>query len=67
LSRTAQLDHILPRAKGGGDHISNLRWLCPEANYAKRDLTDEEFFALCGDVIIRIGRRIQEVENLLAI
>jgi hypothetical protein len=39
--------------------------LCPEANYAKRDLTDEEFFALCGDVMAWRRERIQEVNDLM--
>lgn len=64
LTRSAQLDHIMPRAKGGGDQISNLRWLCKEANLAKRDLTDDEFFALCGDVMRFIGERIEHINKL---
>lgn len=62
LDRTAQLDHILPRARGGCDEIGNLRWVCNEANLAKRDLTDAEFAVLCSDVMSWIGRRIELVE-----
>ena len=58
LDRTAQLDHKMPKARGGGDKIQNLQWLCPEANLAKRDLTDAEFAALCEDVMRWIGERI---------
>lgn len=58
LDRAAQLDHILPRARGGTDEISNLRWVCDAANLAKRDLTDEEFAALCADVMHWIGQQI---------
>lgn len=54
----AQIDHIIPRARGGGHELENLRWVCPEANMAKRDLTDEEFFALCSDVAQWIGERL---------
>lgn len=61
LDRAAQLDHIIPRAKGGGDQLYNLRWVCADINYAKRDLTDAELIALCGDVMQWIGQRIQEV------
>lgn len=60
LNRTAQVDHILPRAKGGGNEIGNLRWVCEEANICKRHMTDEQLHALCGDVMAWIGRRIQE-------
>lgn len=58
LNRAAQLDHILPKARGGGDNISNLRWVCQEVNLAKRDLTDAELVALCVDVMSWIGERI---------
>ncbi len=61
LQRDAQLDHIVPIARGGSHDISNLRWVCPEANLAKRDLLDEEYLELCRDSIEYIGRRIREV------
>lgn len=51
LDRSAQLDHIQPRVKGGGDERSNLRWVCAAINYAKRDLTDSELMELCIDVV----------------
>lgn len=57
----AHLDHITPKARNGRDDIGNLRWLCTEANLAKRDLTDEEFMVLCLDVMRWIGERIQMV------
>jgi 5-methylcytosine-specific restriction endonuclease McrA len=66
LDRTAQLDHILPKAKGGTDNIKNLQWLSPEVNLAKRDLTDEQFIDLCASVMNWIGKRIQMVEELSA-
>lgn len=56
LDRTAQLDHIVPKAKGGSDAMANLRWVCPEVNYAKRDLADTELLRLCSDVVRTIGR-----------
>lgn len=62
LDRSAQLDHKLPKARGGDDTIENLQWLCKEANLAKRDLTDAEFKDLCGDVMRWIGERIQQVD-----
>jgi 5-methylcytosine-specific restriction endonuclease McrA len=64
LDRSAQLDHKTPKARGGGDNPANLQWLCVAANLAKRDLTDAEFAALCGDVMAWIGRRIAAVEAL---
>lgn len=66
LTRTnAHLDHIAPKSKGGGDEKYNLRWLCVQANLAKRELSDAEFVELCNDVMAWLGRRIQMVEDIL--
>jgi 5-methylcytosine-specific restriction endonuclease McrA len=60
----AQLDHITPLARGGRTEIENLQWTCSAANYAKGDLTVEEFRSLCADVlrtpplVAEIGRAI---------
>lgn len=51
LDRSAHLDHIIPLADRGGDEIGNLRWVCWEANLAKRALSDSAFLALCRDVV----------------
>ena len=52
LTRTnAQVDHIIPASKGGDNSESNLRWLVAECNYAKSDLTNEEFITLCREVV----------------
>jgi 5-methylcytosine-specific restriction endonuclease McrA len=64
LGRDAQVDHILPKAHGGGDEITNIQWVCADANLAKRNLTDAEFHALCADVIRWIGERIARVDAL---
>lgn len=54
------LDHKVPRSRGGGNEMENLRWVCSEANQAKHGLTDEEFLLLCTQVAEWIGRRIVE-------
>ena len=64
LDRSAQLYHILPRARGGTDETANLRWVCAEVNLAKRDLTDAEFRALCADVVRWIGERIAHISAM---
>lgn len=51
----AEIDHKRPQVRGGGDGIENLQWVCKVANRAKRDLTDEEFLALCREVVSRCG------------
>lgn len=65
LDRSAELDHIVPKTRGGQDNIENLRWVTHEVNFAKRDLTDHEFIALCGNVMRWIGRRIEMVEEII--
>ena len=50
---SAQLDHIIPLIKGGSGTIENLRWVHRDVNYAKRDLSDTQFVALCRLVAAR--------------
>lgn len=47
----AEVDHIVPRSRGGPDDPDNLRLVCRAANRAKGNLLDEEFFMLCERVI----------------
>lgn len=60
MDRSAQIDHKIPLAKGGGDSLGNLQWTTAEANRAKRDLLDTEFVELCADVVSWIGKRMKE-------
>jgi 5-methylcytosine-specific restriction endonuclease McrA len=66
LDRSAELDHILPKTRGGTDQIGNLQWVCREVNFAKRNLTDAEFTVLCADVMRWIGHRISLAHGLAA-
>lgn len=51
-SLNCSVDHIVPKSKGGAiDDPNNLRWVTVDANRAKGDLSDEEFFAFCQRVI----------------
>lgn len=63
----AHVDHIVAKARGGSDRPENLRWVCAQANLAKRDMSDAEFLALCKDTMRWIGRRIQIVEDLMSV
>jgi 5-methylcytosine-specific restriction endonuclease McrA len=50
-SRSYQLDHIIPKAKGGDNSLENCQIACREANQAKHDLTLEDFISLCREVV----------------
>lgn len=50
-SRSYQLDHIIPKAKGGDNSLENCQIACREANQAKHDLTLEDFVSLCREVV----------------
>ena len=50
-SRSYQLDHIVPRSKGGDNSLDNCQLTCREANQAKHELSIDEFINLCREVI----------------
>jgi hypothetical protein len=51
LGRDAQLDHIIPRSKGGTSVINNLRWLDPMANIMRKNVSDKELIQFCEDLV----------------
>ena len=65
-----EVDHIHPRAKGGGDERSNLQMLCPPCNRHKGTRSQEEFMS----TVVRIedqpaykARMNPTDENILAL
>lgn len=48
---TASLDHVIPLTQGGGHVIENTQVLHRDVNRAKGLLTNEQFIALCREVV----------------
>ena len=47
--RNFEIDHVIPRAKGGSDHVENLQLLCGACNRAKGTGTQAELIAKLKD------------------
>ena len=43
--RMFEIDHVVPRAKGGTDHLTNLQLLCPACNRAKGTKSQAELIS----------------------
>ena len=46
LGLNAELDHIIPSSRGGGDNIENLQWVLTRVNRMKHQMIESEFFEL---------------------
>jgi 5-methylcytosine-specific restriction endonuclease McrA len=50
-TRSYHFDHKIPRGKGGDNSLENLGLCTAEANQAKSNLTVEEFYHLCKNIV----------------
>lgn len=57
-SSSYELDHKIPRSRGGSNSLKNMGVSSKLANQAKRDLTPEEFIELCIKVCEYNGFKI---------
>jgi 5-methylcytosine-specific restriction endonuclease McrA len=53
IGANASIDHIVPRSRGGAEHIDNLHWVSADVNRAKAALMHDEFVALCLVIVAR--------------
>lgn len=56
--KNAELDHVVPRSKGGTNERENLQWLHKQVNRAKGTMTQSEFVAMCQEVSDYSRRKI---------
>ena len=61
--RTYQFDHIIPASRGGDNSLDNLGICTREANLSKRDMTPNEFFQFCKEVISYQESLTQQVKD----
>lgn len=56
----AALDHVVPIRCGGEHVIENAQVLHKDVNRAKSSMTNEQFIALCGEVVRWSAHAAQE-------
>ena len=61
-SNSYNLDHIIPKAKGGLNTIENLGLTCRDANSSKTDLLIDEYLILCKEVLKNFGYTVIEAK-----
>lgn len=61
-ARSYELDHVIPRSRGGDNSLDNLGVTTREINRAKGRLTNEEFILMCIDVVKHNGYTILKNE-----
>ena len=51
-----ELDHKLPKYRGGLNDLSNVQWVTKEANWFKRALTENELLILCEKILLTLKK-----------
>ena len=59
LEKGIELDHIIPKNRGGKDELSNVQWVTKQANCFKSDRTESELFELCNKIVTTIKNKEQ--------
>lgn len=62
-SRSYQLDHIVPRSRGGSNSLDNLGLCVRDANQAKYDMMLDDFLDLCRDILLNHGYIITSLKE----
>lgn len=55
LGLNSSIDHRTPVSRGGARAVANVQWVTATINWAKQDRTNEEFVALCRQVLKYAG------------
>lgn len=57
--KKATLDHIIPFGRGGANTVGNLALACDRCNYAKENLTAEEYLRRLIDAARRLRAKLR--------
>lgn len=58
-----ELDHIVPKSRGGDSSLENLGFTTKIANRSKNNLLLAEFIQLCRDVLEHNGYKVEKLET----
>jgi len=61
--KNLEFDHKIPKSKGGSNTLDNLGLCVKEANQAKADLTLDELFKLCADILQHNGYEVNKKQG----